>query len=805
MLRVGCVGFFGLVLCLVLSWSAFAETVWNPQEPGVLMSEHVYNNDGIHRRVIWAEHGGFTIKLDDTAVYDNNLSVDEAPRVHVDLNSNQIHLLDTNFVLTVQTKLDPNYGAQFHTGLFIAFGDKDLLIFGPHGSTNLRLYRESSINYWQDYTESTVFLKLKRSGSTYSAWYSADGVIWSRATTVTASKKPCAVGCILKNWGTPHAESVTFKYFEVTHIENEPVKYMPNTKYGKTNENALHFIFDLSGIDILFRLFIRQADGNAGNPANKKLYLIHGAGTTGGRYNAILTYNRITNDLLNDNESYHDVNMLCVALRYLRGEHPYPSRAGFSYQSLRAEEDWMLMHLHEDFIRERFPADQEPTDDRFYLVGHSGGGQYVARFSMAHAKKLNKAVISSPAGYAFPFFELEWPEGILLDDVTTHNNPRLTIDLPSIFALPIAVVIGDNDNIIDRGVEHNHYDPKPLSYSRRDEALKWVRQMAKASNEQSNIRLYIVPRVGHGYWKQKRIISLLFLFGEATELKTYDKWIYSFALNNQDNEVPLNPDLVPDTVFSYFKFNHFALPSGTFLTRFEFRPDKQCYLSNKDGLVTSTTTWDLIRHKGEVVLTVQGERFANPSLYYGKIRLYNASRDRMLEESSACTRHFIQDHVVSQILYLFRAADRQLSGPIGIPYIYKVLQLNPDNTVIDPLKGQPFSLTTMQRWYYDNQKHLLYFTDMSGKAYNFIRIGEWRWDYRANGQAFLAGLCTHEITGVDRYEIQVNSSYNPQYFEGWDTRFMTRDSGGDRMPYDLEVENYLNPLRKQCWRGRQWR
>jgi hypothetical protein len=51
--------------------------------------------------------------------------------------------------------------------LCVAFSPNDLLVFGPHGSTDLRLRRPHGTDVWWNHESQTVFLKLKRLGAQY--------------------------------------------------------------------------------------------------------------------------------------------------------------------------------------------------------------------------------------------------------------------------------------------------------------------------------------------------------------------------------------------------------------------------------------------------------------------------------------------------------------------------------------------------------------------------------------------------------------------------------------------------------------
>ena len=53
---------------------------------------------------------------------------------------------------------------------------------------------------------------------------------------------------------------IFFDYFDITHVENEPATYLINTKYTGISGQGIHFVYDLSGIDILFHIYLRHVD-----------------------------------------------------------------------------------------------------------------------------------------------------------------------------------------------------------------------------------------------------------------------------------------------------------------------------------------------------------------------------------------------------------------------------------------------------------------------------------------------------------------------------------------------------------------
>ena len=205
--------------------------LWDPQSPGTVMTDNVYNVDGTHRVVTWASHAGYVMAVDAAGVYDNWRTVDDAPQVRISFDDTSVDLRNRDFVITARTHLRPGYGEKFHAGLCVAFSD-NLLVWGPHGSTDLRFRRPDGVDLWQSYPSTTVFLKITRHVEQYSAWYSSDGKNWELAGTTTIATPPVAAGSILKTWSVPHAETVDFDYLELTNVQDEPPYYLVTTRSG---------------------------------------------------------------------------------------------------------------------------------------------------------------------------------------------------------------------------------------------------------------------------------------------------------------------------------------------------------------------------------------------------------------------------------------------------------------------------------------------------------------------------------------------------------------------------------------------
>jgi poly(3-hydroxybutyrate) depolymerase len=150
-----------------------------------------------------------------------------------------------------------------------------------------------------------------------------------------------------------------------------------------------------------------------------------------------------------------------------------------------------------DRIVEQYRA-QLDGEERFYLYGHSAGGQFAGRYAVRHPDHLKALVLSAPGRYAFPDPQAPWPYG--QKETTVRTGPQgvsqtIRPDRDGwrrAAALPITVVVGSVDT------EPQPVRPAHVGTTRVGYAHQWVDAMTLlAPAGQSRIRLIVVPRVGH--------------------------------------------------------------------------------------------------------------------------------------------------------------------------------------------------------------------------------------------------------------------------------------------------------------------
>lgn len=798
--------FVAVLVLSVLSWpSGASATVWNPQSAGTLMGEHVYNNDGVHRRVEWAGHAGFTISLDNAAVYESGAAQDDAPQVRIDLNQAPVLLQDDDFTVQVQTTLPNGTGGQFQAGLIIGFGSNDFLIFGPSESTNLR-YRRGGFDQTTPFAATACFLKIKRRGNNYAAWYSQDGQTWSFFTSTSVDAQPLFAGCVLMDWGSPREQQVGFCYFDIMHVENEPPAFNENVRYSGIIGEGLRFVYDLSGISMQFHVYLRRADGTPADYADRKLYMIHGSADPGQPYDPTGLFNLLIDQNLlwpEPQDRTGNMNMVVVAPAFFDGPHPYFDWE-FGYRWLWGEEDWMLIDLHENFIREQFPASSQEIDDKFYLAGSSAGGQFCCRFSVVHPRKLHAAVVRSTGGVVFPTESLYWSVGLDMSTWAAERNPRIVPDLEGLRTLRLASLVGDNDS------EVYFPQPQPISYSSHTGARMWIRQLAATATGPLTGAAYIAPIEGHGYGYRSRALTLKYFFGDAEQRNEVENWRYTFDLGAQDEVRALDNDEVPTALLYYARFQKWWLPWGFNDGLWELFPNGVSRIYRYDGVFIEEGTWTLTRAGADVQLTLDSattdpQTFHAPEILYGRLRFTALSGEWMLEQSAFMTDAFVQDFVIDRTFCFYSGTGRNPDGPIAEPAVPGVLRLNADHTVTEPGTGLPFARETMQRWSFDANRCTVVFTNPAGTLQDRFSICEWRWSALQNGAVMVAGLDNGAGHDEPREEIQTLSTYNARLFEEWvmgphtwaglaDTDrdgildYVDDDADGDGLPNETEGE-----------------
>jgi poly(3-hydroxybutyrate) depolymerase len=143
------------------------------------------------------------------------------------------------------------------------------------------------------------------------------------------------------------------------------------------------------------------------------------------------------------------------------------------------------------------------SGERFYLYGHSAGGQFTARFLVAHPERIARAVITSAATYPQPDTQVTWPFGMgelhTAIEWDAENTRRVDIvpDRQTWLAAtqrPLTVIVGLADTS-----ELPAY-PGQKGTDRYTIGSHWVEDMAAFAAQDglaSRIEFEAIPGIGH--------------------------------------------------------------------------------------------------------------------------------------------------------------------------------------------------------------------------------------------------------------------------------------------------------------------
>jgi poly(3-hydroxybutyrate) depolymerase len=201
----------------------------------------------------------------------------------------------------------------------------------------------------------------------------------------------------------------------------------------------------------------------------------------------------------------HDLILIAPALNQedfssREGDHAFGGYRGLFGREIMADE-WLLRLVRA--YQEAFDLSKK----RFYLYGHSAGGQFTARFLVTHPEHVKQAVISSAATYPQPTLEITWPFGMgefdtdIEWDENTTNHVKIVPDKQKWLdatQIHLTVIVGLNDTS-----ELPAY-PGQKGKNRFTIARNWVQDMKSFAEEnglESRIKFEIIPGKGHSMSK----------------------------------------------------------------------------------------------------------------------------------------------------------------------------------------------------------------------------------------------------------------------------------------------------------------
>lgn len=153
-------------------------------------------------------------------------------------------------------------------------------------------------------------------------------------------------------------------------------------------------------------------------------------------------------------------------------------------------------------IVNRYSIKTSSGNNRFYLYGHSAGGQFVNRYVVTHPERIIRAVISAAGRYSYPTTSSKWPYGAGNLSKTLKWNDgtkkRVNITKPlrkyALAARKVSIVIGSKD------IKTQPKRPAHIGNTRIEIANSWANQMnnnAKRYGVDGSVNVHVIPDIGH--------------------------------------------------------------------------------------------------------------------------------------------------------------------------------------------------------------------------------------------------------------------------------------------------------------------
>ena len=150
----------------------------------------------------------------------------------------------------------------------------------------------------------------------------------------------------------------------------------------------------------------------------------------------------------------------------------------------------------------RYSFQTSSRSKRFYLYGHSAGGQFVNRYVVSHPDKIIHAVISAAGRYSYPTTSSAWPyaAGKLSKDITWEDGSKNSVSITkslrnyALAASKVSIVVGSKD------IKSQPKRPAHIGNTRIELAHGWAREMnqnAKRYGINGSIKVNVIQGVGH--------------------------------------------------------------------------------------------------------------------------------------------------------------------------------------------------------------------------------------------------------------------------------------------------------------------
>jgi poly(3-hydroxybutyrate) depolymerase len=157
----------------------------------------------------------------------------------------------------------------------------------------------------------------------------------------------------------------------------------------------------------------------------------------------------------------------------------------------RKQWTWQLIPKLVEAIRRQ----EGRPDMPYYLLGHSGGGQFLVRLAGFMPTEAKRIVAANPGSHLFPTRDLAYPYGFggLPNELSDEKA------LKRYLAQPLSIYLGTADIQQDKNLDVSELANKqgPTRYQRGLNAFRSAEQLARRNGWEFNWRLVEAAGVGH--------------------------------------------------------------------------------------------------------------------------------------------------------------------------------------------------------------------------------------------------------------------------------------------------------------------
>jgi pimeloyl-ACP methyl ester carboxylesterase len=184
--------------------------------------------------------------------------------------------------------------------------------------------------------------------------------------------------------------------------------------------------------------------------------------------------------------------MIIVAPRFETRSAFYQQGGIVSKGVVRPERDWTVNVVTPlaDWAR------AETGIDRYELIGHSAGAQFLSRVAAFSPNAAGRIVIANPSTYVLPSLAVKAPFGL----GGVYSDAEAEARLRDYLARPVTIYLGEDDTNEDARDLNKSPDAMAQGRTRFERGMKTfneARELAASQNWPFNWRLVRLPGVGH--------------------------------------------------------------------------------------------------------------------------------------------------------------------------------------------------------------------------------------------------------------------------------------------------------------------